>query len=217
MWMSGAHGRTRSRPVTRSALSRKQTRSSEQRVRAVCSASFFTHYCVKFIESRSMSPAESSRAAHGHRNEFVPRGSGHERWPRPGRDRDLTRAFHESSGLRGGAGRDRTGDLLNAIQALSQLSYGPTQNAQANAPDGVLSKGSFQSAGPRKTARAWGMLGFPAGVAKLVYAGDSKSPGRKAVRVRIPPPAPGKSADCGAQVLHAAAGCCAPSKLGLQR
>ena len=26
----------------------------------------------------------------------------------------------------GGADRDRTGDLLNAIQALSQLSYGPT-------------------------------------------------------------------------------------------
>ena len=25
----------------------------------------------------------------------------------------------------GGAGRDRTDDLLNAIQALSQLSYGP--------------------------------------------------------------------------------------------
>ncbi len=28
--------------------------------------------------------------------------------------------------LYGGAGRDRTDDLLNAIQALSQLSYGPT-------------------------------------------------------------------------------------------
>ena len=27
----------------------------------------------------------------------------------------------------GGADRDRTDDLLNAIQALSQLSYGPTQ------------------------------------------------------------------------------------------
>ncbi len=26
----------------------------------------------------------------------------------------------------GGADRDRTDDLLNAIQALSQLSYGPT-------------------------------------------------------------------------------------------
>jgi hypothetical protein len=28
-------------------------------------------------------------------------------------------------GLTGGAGRDRTGDLLNANQALSQLSYSP--------------------------------------------------------------------------------------------
>jgi hypothetical protein len=28
--------------------------------------------------------------------------------------------------LFGGADRDRTDDLLNAIQALSQLSYGPT-------------------------------------------------------------------------------------------
>ena len=28
--------------------------------------------------------------------------------------------------LFGGAERDRTADLLNAIQALSQLSYGPT-------------------------------------------------------------------------------------------
>ncbi len=27
----------------------------------------------------------------------------------------------------GGADRDRTDDLLNAIQALSQLSYGPTK------------------------------------------------------------------------------------------
>jgi len=26
----------------------------------------------------------------------------------------------------GGASRDRTGDLLHAMQALSQLSYGPT-------------------------------------------------------------------------------------------
>lgn len=29
----------------------------------------------------------------------------------------------------GGAGRDRTDDLLNAIQALSQLSYSPIQYA----------------------------------------------------------------------------------------
>ncbi len=36
----------------------------------------------------------------------------------------------------GGAERDRTVDLLNAIQALSQLSYGPTR-------DGIFSRGRF--------------------------------------------------------------------------
>jgi hypothetical protein len=30
----------------------------------------------------------------------------------------------------GGADRDRTDDLLNAIQALSQLSYGPTNRSR---------------------------------------------------------------------------------------
>ena len=54
----------------------------------------------------------------------------------------------------GGAGRDRTGDLLNAIQALSQLSYGPTQEAQATAPHGVLSKGTFPGPQRRKTDRS---------------------------------------------------------------
>ena len=29
----------------------------------------------------------------------------------------------------GGASRDRTGDLLHAMQALSQLSYGPVKGA----------------------------------------------------------------------------------------
>ena len=32
--------------------------------------------------------------------------------------------------LIGGADRDRTDDLLNAIQALSQLSYGPTKESK---------------------------------------------------------------------------------------
>ena len=30
----------------------------------------------------------------------------------------------------GGASRDRTGDLLHAMQALSQLSYSPTREAR---------------------------------------------------------------------------------------
>ncbi len=33
------------------------------------------------------------------------------------------------SNFTGGADRDRTDDLLNAIQALSQLSYSPTEES----------------------------------------------------------------------------------------
>ena len=39
----------------------------------------------------------------------------------------------------GGADGDRTRDLLNAIQALSQLSYSPT-NSKINTEKGNLSK-----------------------------------------------------------------------------
>ena len=35
-------------------------------------------------------------------------------------------SINQIDGLCGGDGRDRTVDLLNAIQALSQLSYTPT-------------------------------------------------------------------------------------------
>src|SRR4249919_1728192 len=37
-----------------------------------------------------------------------------------------------SFGFIGGASRDRTGDLLHAMQALSQLSYGPTAGKPAS-------------------------------------------------------------------------------------
>ncbi len=36
--------------------------------------------------------------------------------------------------LFGGANRDRTGDLLNAIQALSQLSYSPVAFVKSHLP-----------------------------------------------------------------------------------
>ena len=49
------------------------------------------------------------------------------RCPRPLDDGDLMR---ESSRVSGGGNRDRTGDLLHAMQALSQLSYTPTQGAE---------------------------------------------------------------------------------------
>ena len=37
----------------------------------------------------------------------------------------LLRQGKRCAAVNGGANRDRTGDLLNAIQALSQLSYSP--------------------------------------------------------------------------------------------
>jgi hypothetical protein len=41
----------------------------------------------------------------------------------------------------GGAKGNRTPDLLNAIQALSQLSYGPWAGSAVLAPKGGLGKG----------------------------------------------------------------------------
>ena len=43
------------------------------------------------------------------------------------RARAQPRVCTELTDLIGGARRDRTADLLHAMQALSQLSYGPTQ------------------------------------------------------------------------------------------
>ena len=39
---------------------------------------------------------------------------------------------------RGGASRDRTGDLLLAKQALSQLSYGPSSDPPGNGGSGKI-------------------------------------------------------------------------------
>ena len=53
---------------------------------------------------------------------------------------DIYKIRHEElERLNGGAERDRTVDLLNAIQALSQLSYSPTQ-AKFNTAKRKLSK-----------------------------------------------------------------------------
>ena len=46
------------------------------------------------------------------------------RCPRPLDDGDITHYNHRKTG--GGAKRDRTADLLHAMQALSQLSYSPS-------------------------------------------------------------------------------------------
>ena len=40
----------------------------------------------------------------------------------------------------GGARRDRTADLLHAMQALSQLSYSPTERGTLRAPGGHVKK-----------------------------------------------------------------------------
>src|SRR5262249_22206256 len=62
------------------------------------------------------------------------------RCPRPLDDGDLDSyrwLFTSAGGRSGGGNRDRTGDLLHAMQALSQLSYTPTQGCglyQGNCP-----------------------------------------------------------------------------------
>ena len=71
----------------------------------------------------------------------------------------------------GGAERDRTVGLLNAIQALSQLSYSPT-NMKNNTVKNTLSNPIFIDMGS-----SFLYIGCCAGVVKLVDARDSKSRG----------------------------------------
>src|SRR4030095_13978571 len=52
--------------------------------------------------------------------------------------------------LIGGADRDRTDDLLNAIQALSQLSYGPTFGGNECEESGVRVRNSIEKVKPCK-------------------------------------------------------------------
>ena len=87
--------------------------------------------------------------------------------------------------LNGGADRDRTDDLLNAIQALSQLSYSPDGSRKLS--PGFQTVKSASRPDPDATASRklavvphppHGMFGRPpAGVAELAYAGHSKCPG----------------------------------------
>ena len=51
-------------------------------------------------------------------------------WTKKSNEADFAeRKYHLSAYFFGGARRDRTADLLHAMQALSQLSYGPTRGA----------------------------------------------------------------------------------------
>jgi hypothetical protein len=100
----------------------------------------------------------------------------------------------------GGAEGDRTPDPQTASLMLSQLSYSPTVSGGYRRGSGLSKRAVCSSAGPAGTGPdlprpkwydapppASGVEGreacrgrverVPAGVAKLVYAGDSKSPG----------------------------------------
>ena len=60
--------------------------------------------------------------------------------------------------ITGGAGRDRTGDLLNANQALSQLSYSPLNPTEARSREPDDSTGSrIRSYFPRPIGRGTGI------------------------------------------------------------
>ena len=53
-----------------------------------------------------------------------------------------TRVYEDAEPINGGGKRDRTADLLHAMQALSQLSYTPTRNQIVLvAPPGCQSSG----------------------------------------------------------------------------
>src|SRR5215831_10169221 len=84
------------------------------------------------------------------------------RCPRPLDDGDLDSFaadfdfyFTSAGGRSGGGNRDRTGDLLHAMQALSQLSYTPTQGCELYQGNGFPSRSSTRffpataSVGPR--------------------------------------------------------------------
>ncbi len=85
----------------------------------------------------------------------------------------------------GGAEGGRTPDLLNAIQALSQLSYSPGRQGRDLTHASAKCQYKFLD-----NSRSDYIISRQAGVVKLVDAGDSKSPARKGISVRFRAPAP---------------------------
>src|SRR5713101_9125404 len=70
-------------------------------------------------------------------------------------------SYRPDGGESGGAGRDRTGDLLNANQALSQLSYSPWSYKIIEAdwtrkPQGKLETHNRRPSKPKQRSRASG-------------------------------------------------------------
>jgi hypothetical protein len=68
-----------------------------------------------------------------------------------------SRPMGGESDVFGGADRDRTDDLLNAIQALSQLSYGPTGTQSVPKGGGVCQRFTRQWY-HRRAGSAWGLV-----------------------------------------------------------
>ena len=77
----------------------------------------------------------------------------------------------------GGAGRDRTGDLLNANQALSQLSYSPLLGTGGRGP-GNRSPGPWSQAPDPKILIEASWMQRPSGPAQQPFGRLSYSKGR---------------------------------------
>src|SRR4029453_6855938 len=92
----------------------------------------------------------------------------------------------------GGAEGSRTPDLLNAIQALSQLSYSPDGRAKLSPASGAVKREPRRvRADTLERAVVVGMFARPrAGVAEWHTQGTQNAPVLEAVGVRAPPPAP---------------------------
>src|SRR5262249_5369967 len=71
----------------------------------------------------------------------------------PGRLRTISLSCLVRESYSGGADRDRTDDLLNAIQALSQLSYGPTQGGEFRGWEWGVSTRDVAILGPARAER----------------------------------------------------------------
>jgi hypothetical protein len=82
----------------------------------------------------------------------------------------------------GGADRDRTDDLLNAIQALSQLSYGPT-GTQSVPKEGVFVNAS-RASGIIGVPEARGAWWLPRTSNPLGRSGEGRSEGSIPLRFR---------------------------------
>jgi hypothetical protein len=65
----------------------------------------------------------------------------------------------------GGADRDRTDDLLNAIQALSQLSYGPTKEANGKKKQTCRRTGNIL----KQVAKVKSAIHFPYPLAMMIF------------------------------------------------